>query len=561
MRTLHRYILRELLKTFVLSLAALTVVFTLGGGLYQIVKFEAISAADMVRFVPTLVPIVMTLMMPMAAIFSTTMVYGRLAADNELTACRAAGIHVHRLFFGALVIALGVGLFTLFFGNFVVPRLTKQLEDFARANMREIVAQGLQNRGYFQRTQGDRLYALTAERVVKTDPEALREKGYEVAPGLSYLAVRNPTFLVARSDGAVERFATATYGLCRFDTREPDIFLTIYLVDGRDFEIGRSAATLDQQQIGPWRFPLRLPRRVSTADLATLLEWRAAPWKFERLEALCEEFRLGLTLQSYYQAAVAELARGGALRLEDPQGRSYEIRGKSARLRERGLALEDAIVLVKRAGESRATRYLAPRCDVIAHPLRGAAPVEIRLEERDGRRVQEFNPRAANPDRASEKNKLSLDGPQLPASALEALAEFPPAKVLDETADLPESARAAEPERRQFWNDRRVSLLREARDLRRKITGTIHFRLGFTSSILFTVLLGAALGVMFRGARALAAFGLTTVPFFSVLIVMSLAKQITENEATTLIGPYVTWGGLALLLAGALLTVRLGVAR
>ena len=100
MVTLHGYILRELLKTLGLTLAALTVLFTMGGGLYNVIRYEGVSAADVLSFIPLLLPIVLTLTLPIAALFAATMVYGRLAADNELVACRAA-------VYGALVPASG----------------------------------------------------------------------------------------------------------------------------------------------------------------------------------------------------------------------------------------------------------------------------------------------------------------------------------------------------------------------------------------------------------------------------------------------------------------------
>ncbi|MGE0482274.1 MAG: LptF/LptG family permease, partial [Phycisphaerae bacterium] len=121
MFTLHAYILRELLKTFGLTILALTGVFTLGGGLYNVMRFEGVSSADLIRFLPILLPIAVTLTMPIAALFSVTMTYGRLAADHEFVACRAAGINVHRMFLAALLLGVFVGAFALLFGNYVIP--------------------------------------------------------------------------------------------------------------------------------------------------------------------------------------------------------------------------------------------------------------------------------------------------------------------------------------------------------------------------------------------------------------------------------------------------------
>src|SRR5512134_685521 len=148
MVTLHSYILRELLITFGLTLAALTALFTMGGGLFNVVRYEGVSAGDVVGFVPLMVPIVVTLTMPVAALFAATMVYGRLAADNELVACRAAGINIHRLFLAVVLLSVFVAAFTLLSGSFLIPGFAQQIEGFARRNLRDLVAQKLQHEGF-----------------------------------------------------------------------------------------------------------------------------------------------------------------------------------------------------------------------------------------------------------------------------------------------------------------------------------------------------------------------------------------------------------------------------
>ncbi|RMF79511.1 MAG: LptF/LptG family permease, partial [Planctomycetota bacterium] len=148
MRTLHWYILRELLKTFALTVVALSVLFTMGGGLYNVMRYEGITPGDLFSVMPMLLPIVITLMMPIAALFSVTILYGRLAADNELTACRAAGINVHRLFLAAVVLAVGVTAFSLFATNLVIPRFMQQIEYFARSNIRNIVFNKIRQSGF-----------------------------------------------------------------------------------------------------------------------------------------------------------------------------------------------------------------------------------------------------------------------------------------------------------------------------------------------------------------------------------------------------------------------------
>ena len=56
MITLHRYVLQDLLKTFGLSVVAMTALFTLAGGIYNVVRQEGIGAAQVFTILPLLIP-------------------------------------------------------------------------------------------------------------------------------------------------------------------------------------------------------------------------------------------------------------------------------------------------------------------------------------------------------------------------------------------------------------------------------------------------------------------------------------------------------------------------
>jgi hypothetical protein len=76
-----------------------------------------------------------------------------------------------------------------------------------------------------------------------------------------------------------------------------------------------------------------------------------------------------------------------------------------------------------------------------------------------------------------------------------------------------------------------------------------------------TLVMGAALGVIFRGARILAAMLLALIPFFSVFIMLVLARQLTQQPETHLIGPPLTWASLLFVFLADLVILRVGVKR
>ena len=89
MRTLHTYFGRELLKTFGMTAAALTVLIVMGGGVANLFRGEGIGAKEMGIIFALLTPIAITLILPVAALFSATITYGRAALDNEVFVTRS----------------------------------------------------------------------------------------------------------------------------------------------------------------------------------------------------------------------------------------------------------------------------------------------------------------------------------------------------------------------------------------------------------------------------------------------------------------------------------------
>lgn len=551
MVTLHTYVLRELLKTFGLALAALTVLFTMGGGLYNVVRYEGISAGDVFGFVPILIPIVVTLTMPMAALFATAMVYGRLAADNELLACRAAGINIHRLLLAAVLLSIFVAAFSLLFGSFIIPSFMQRIDSFTRSNIRDLVAQQLQQKGFVHRgREGEDRYTFTAEKVDYVSDDTLRAKHFEVADGLHYLLVTNPTFLQLNRNGDLVRFVAARYVLCAFDTRVTPLEVTLHIRDGQDFEVGKRALTITDQETRI-TVPTPTPFRLTTTDLRLLLRWRRAPWESPRLADELQRFLIDVTRARFSEHCAARLQAGAAVGLRDDYGQEYTLTAARVQAGRDSLALTRGRVEIRGADGQPRLAYEAHRVDVTTLPLPDPL-VELRLVQSPEHDVLEYDLRPGNPTAARRKETLNLDRLHIPTEVLQDARQVTAAAVLDPDVDLPLD---------QALGDRRIGLQKSAQQLLRKIVGTINFRLSYCSSALVTLLMGAALGIIFRGSRALAAFGLALIPFFVVLILLVLGRQLTEDPHISPIGPFVTWGGLVLLLLADGVILRLGVRR
>src|SRR5688572_17295528 len=119
-RTLFRYIFWDLLKIFGLASGVLAGIMSFGGLLRPLTE-HGLDASQAVRMLSYFMPAMSTYSLPIAALFAAPMVYGRLSADNELTACRAAGISFLAMGLPALMLGLFVSIASLLCLCFVVP--------------------------------------------------------------------------------------------------------------------------------------------------------------------------------------------------------------------------------------------------------------------------------------------------------------------------------------------------------------------------------------------------------------------------------------------------------
>jgi hypothetical protein len=292
---------------------------------------------------------------------------------------------------------------------------------------------------------------------------------------------------------------------------------------------------------------------LSSAGLGQLLHWQAAPWDAPKQHDEIQRFLARVACQRFFSYCSARVGPGQELVLYDDDGNEYLVRCASVSLERHVPDFEGAEVSVFDAQHVQRTRYKAPRLKLSAAPLpSGRILVELRLSRTPEQDVLEYDAHAGSFGEPRRKSVLSLDRLRVPQEVLDEVAQYTPAQVASPTARLPIT---------DSLNDERVSIRNSIRRLQRQIPATIHLRLGYTGSALVTVLMGVALGVMFRGSRALAAFALALVPFFSVAIVLVLGQKLTEDEFLTQYGPMATWGGLLLTLVADSLLIRVGVRR
>ncbi len=101
---LTRYVLFEILKIFIVSLIALTLLILLIGVGRELLR-RGLGLVAVIQLLPFVLPISLQFAFPATALFSVCCVYGRMAADGEVATVKASGISPLKLLQPAIVFA------------------------------------------------------------------------------------------------------------------------------------------------------------------------------------------------------------------------------------------------------------------------------------------------------------------------------------------------------------------------------------------------------------------------------------------------------------------------
>src|SRR3954469_13221167 len=138
-KTLFWNLLKDLLRIFLMASGTLAGIMSFGALLRPLTQ-HGIDGSQIGKILTYFQPAMMTYSLPIAALSATTIVYGRVSADNELTACRACGISSWAMAWPAFLLGLVVALISLCFLSFIVPVFTLKVEKVIYSNIAQLIA-------------------------------------------------------------------------------------------------------------------------------------------------------------------------------------------------------------------------------------------------------------------------------------------------------------------------------------------------------------------------------------------------------------------------------------
>ena len=530
MTTLHLYLARELLKTFALTAVALTLLVVMGGGVANIFKGEGLAAEDMAKVFLFLTPVAVTLILPVAALFAAAITYGRAAADNEITACRAAGINVHRLLLSAGLLGLFVTLVTYWAWNYMIPNLSRQIEALTRHDLPTIVVQQFQKAKplIFGR---HRIMATHCEIAQPAESSTIDIKNH------TYLWLTGVSF-VEMEDEEIMRFGTAEETVIDFDTTTNTPRISVNLEGVHLFDAARRQYyDLASQSLPPFEIPLPIRRKTKFENLGNLLEFQSqpqlAPEVEDRLYGLMREL---MTLYMY-EHVVDHLRSDGYFRLISPTA-TYDIYSKEgSQDPDDGRPLM-RIVRVEEKGPAGTLVYTAESATIELRSSLDRMHPNIQVELIGS--VEIRNPADNAEDRVVRKPKEPLK--LIPYMEQKELRErtlaFDPVPFLagEPITGLPKKqAKQAE------------KLLEFVRKFKAEVQGEIHFRASYAITSIAVVMMGAMLGIIVRGGQVLTAFGISCIPSLFVVLSSIVGRNLADRPDLTMASLGVMWGGAAFI--------------
>jgi lipopolysaccharide export system permease protein len=143
---IHRMILIELIKIFTMALIALTGIILLAGIISEAMK-NGFGPAQILAIIPLLLPSLLPYTVPTTTLFATCIVYGRLSADNEIIALKAAGTHIVHVIWPAILLGLVTGLVTMIFYIDLIPNTGYLLRNHAITDVEEFLYMMLRQNG------------------------------------------------------------------------------------------------------------------------------------------------------------------------------------------------------------------------------------------------------------------------------------------------------------------------------------------------------------------------------------------------------------------------------
>lgn len=154
MKLIQRVLLGEMIRIFLSILTGVTVILVFIG-VFREASEHGLGPEQILAILPFVVPSLLPFTIPATMLLTVSVVYGRMSGDQEITACKSAGINVMALIWPSLALGAILSLCSFYLTDQAIPWAVNHIQKTVLLSMEEIFFDRLKSQHQFiDRKQG-----------------------------------------------------------------------------------------------------------------------------------------------------------------------------------------------------------------------------------------------------------------------------------------------------------------------------------------------------------------------------------------------------------------------
>ncbi|USO00152.1 MAG: LptF/LptG family permease [Phycisphaeraceae bacterium] len=540
--TLWRYTFIEIWRVVLICTAILVSVISFAAAAKPLAE-GALSPLGAIRFMILAIPPMLAYALPFAAGFGASLVYHRMAQDNETVAAHSGGVSHRSVLVPALVSGLLLASTVVGLNEWIIPRFLHAMQRMITLDVAQIMIRQI-DRGQAAELNNVMIYA---NRIDEVDPPP-NSSAKQIFRMLRVSLIQLDDSRNVVGDATVQR---AWIILSQDPSDETTTLCRISIEDGVGMRSDGGLVKIGSKHFQPIAVPSAFeddPKFLSFGELRRL---EHDPDEMGFVDARRIVLAEGLALADLPSAIDRELAESGRLKLVGPGGGRYEIAADKVEPHDSGawlISRGDRPVEVRLyerddSGELRVSTASAGEtwlrvdsgdggsdaiwnADEQGPTLRFTLQlIDVRIEKENGETTQ--------------REQRDLRDLRLLSDPLARFAAESSGELLAE-ADAREQADASP----AFATDAASQLRATVSDLEREIVSKQHERMALASSSFIMLVLGAISALLHRDSLPLVVYLWSFFPALVMILLISSGQQETHGHSVAS-GLPILWSGVA----------------
>jgi len=481
---LHRYLVKELLRTFIPAILCLEFLLVLGFSIQLLHK--GLDVPSLFSVLPYMALYTIPHALPASLLTSTVMTYGRLSADNEITAIKVAGMHLHNIVTPIVVTGVIFSILTLYLNAEVLPRSYFKVRQLQEKAVKRVLA----------------THFITAKKKIDFHP-------YQI-------------YITSIEDGIYRDIAVFEYA--------DDYIVNILLAEEGEIEVGESGSrilltlrrgeflkpdinSIDSPKMGNFEeavfeIPLRQRVRHKALKYATLTSLISQRGEIDdELSGSGELFKDPEETEKITWKEIAAIDEKKKVVQGKMQRAEVEIKKSKARIPKQEGAIKRAKFDV-----SVFENYInVARNNISKLTLEREVEEDMKVLGFDLRSEEEFEKNVSLIEKIIEKEKRRIKKAKRKVSIAERVIENENKKIEEAGLEIEEFLRSKEDlEKERLVLIERVGIA-ERQKMSRELSVNIHKRISPSLASLTFIMIGIPLGIMTRSSNMLISLGISFV--------------------------------------------------